>query len=98
MWLRARVPAAPDPPFGAVTGSRPVTRASRTSPLGGGCLLAGGRGLLAGGGLGGRGLLAGVAERGGGLGGGGLGGLLGGAGGLQRLGERACPGLGGPGG
>ena len=56
-----------------------------------------GRGLLADGGLGGRGLFAGVAERGGGLGGGGLGGLLGGAGGLQRLGERVCPG-GGPGG
>ena len=63
---------------------------SRISPLGGGCLVAGGRGLLAGGGLGGRGLLAGVAERGGGLGGGGLGGLLDGAGGLQRLGERVC--------
>src|SRR5262249_25483177 len=39
--------------------------------------------------LGGGCLLAGVAERGG-LGGGGLGGLLGGAGGLQRLGERVC--------
>ena len=64
-----------------------------TSPLGGGCLLADG-------GLGGRGLFAGVAERGGGLGGGGLGGLLGGAGGLQRLGERVClgGGLGGLGG
>ena len=37
-------------------------------------------------------MLAGVAERGGGLGGGGLGGLLGGAGGLQRLGERVCVG------
>src|SRR5208283_6069115 len=50
--------------------------------------------------LGGRGPLAGVAERGGGLGGGGLGGLLGGAGGLQRLGECVClgGGLGGPGG
>src|SRR5271165_2847596 len=70
------------------------------SPLGGGCLLAGGRGLLTGSGLGGRRPLAGVVERGGGLGGGGLGGVLGGAGGLQRLGERVCPGggLGGPGG
>jgi hypothetical protein len=40
-------------------------------------------------------MLAGVAERGGGLGGGGLGGLLGGAGGLLRLGERVCLGGGG---
>ena len=50
----------------------------------------GGRGLGAGGGLGGRGPLAGVAERGVGLGDGDLGGLLGGAGSLQRLGERVC--------